>query len=268
MFPIRDNIPASTRPVMNYTIIAVTVLVFFVQLAMGGGGEALVDQFGMIPDRVTHPHERLVISEPYIESTPMGPVLRENKHVIEPTAFPAILTLLTCIFLHGGWLHIIGNMWFLYIFGDNVEDRLGHAGYLIFYLLCGSAASLAQLLVSPQSILPTIGASGAIAGVMGAYFLLYPHARVLAFIPIFILFYLFPIPAPIFIGIWFAIQFIEGTMSIGAIADGGVAWWAHVGGFIVGYLIVRMLRGKGWLRPAMGHVIPMIRRRGIYQRWG
>src|SRR5262249_34301990 len=141
-------------------------------------------------------------------------------------------TLLTCMFLHGGWLHIIGNMWFLYIFGDNVEDRLGHFGYALFYLGSGVFASLTHLLTNASSTVPTLGASGAIAGVMGAYMVLYPHARVLTLIPIFYFIQILLLPAPLFLGIWFLIQAFQGTFAITSAKEGaGVAWWAHIGGF-------------------------------------
>src|SRR5690606_5683097 len=127
----------------------------------------------------------------------------------------------------GGWLHLLGNMWFLYIFGDNVEDRLGHVGYLLFYLGAGVIASGVHLVTNSSSMIPTVGASGAIAGVMGGYFVLYPHSRVLTLVPIFIFIHIMVIPAPVFLGIWFLLQFFQGTFSLGAVQAGGVAWWAH-----------------------------------------
>ena len=157
----------------------------------------------------------------------------ENRPAAQ-SAVPPFLTPLTCIFLHGGWMHFLGNMWFLYIFGDNVEDRFGRWGYLLFYLASGVAASLSHLVTDPQSTVPTIGASGAIAGVMGAYLVSYPHARVLTLIPIFYIIRVEVLPAPIFLGIWFVIQLFQGVAAVTSVQTTGVAWWAHIGGFAVG----------------------------------
>jgi membrane associated rhomboid family serine protease len=150
------------------------------------------------------------------------------------------------MFLHGGYLHIIGNMWSLYIFGDNVEDRLGHFRYLVFYLLCGLASGISHLAINWHSTLPTIGASGAIAGVMGAYFILYPKAKVLTLVPIFFFIQFIELPAFVFLGIWFLFQFISaaGTSAQG----GGIAWWAHIGGFVFGIIFLRLFE----MLPAFG----------------
>jgi hypothetical protein len=148
-----------------------------------------------------------------------------------------VLPFLSSMFLHGGWLHLFSNLWVLWIFGDNVEDRLGHGRFLLFYLASGVAASSLHVLTNPHSHLPTLGASGAIAGVMGGYFRFYPHARVLTLIPPFILGPYFVLPAVVFLGFWFLLQFFSGAMSLSAGSDaGGVAWWAHVGGFVFGVL--------------------------------
>ena len=175
----------------------------------------------------------------------------ETRQAAAPP-FAPWLTLLTCIFLHGGWMHFLGNMWFLYIFGDNVEDRFGHIGYFIMYLAWGMAASFAHLLTNANSTIPTIGASGAIAGVMGAYMWLHPHGRVLTLVPLGILSRVMEIPAVLFLGIWFVIQLFSGTTSIGGVEASGVAWWAHIGGFAVGFVtavVMQFIRGKG---PRMG----------------
>jgi membrane associated rhomboid family serine protease len=152
-----------------------------------------------------------------------------------------LLPVLTSMFLHGSWMHVIGNMWFLWIFGDNIEDYLGHFKYLVFYLASGMGAAFAQVILNPHSRVPTVGASGAIAGVLGAYFVLYPRARVLIWFPIFFLFYL---PAWVTLGYWFAMQFLSGAAT--SIADysdthGGVAFWAHVGGFVAGIVLIKIL---------------------------
>jgi membrane associated rhomboid family serine protease len=161
----------------------------------------------------------------------------------------------TSMFLHGGWLHIIFNMWALWIFGDNVEDRLGHIRYLVFYFVCGIAAALTMTLVTPNSTVPTIGASGAIAGILGAYFIFYPTAEVIVLLPIFIFPLFFRLPAVLYIGFWFFMQFLTGALSLASspAAVGGIAWWAHVGGFLTGALLCRFfaprLSRKRWTYP-------------------
>ncbi len=154
-----------------------------------------------------------------------------------------LLTPVFAMFLHGGWLHIIGNMLYLYIFGDNVEDTLGHGRYVFFYLLCGLASFVFQILAMPRSMVPNIGASGAIAGVLGAYILLFPRARVVTLVPILIIFTVVEIPAYIFLGIWFLLQFLSGAATIGRTSalQGGVAWWAHIGGFLFGMLLLKAM---------------------------
>lgn len=249
MIPLRDNIPPRTTPVVNYSLIAACAVVFLLQLN-AGGEDSLVERYGMIPRRVTQPGARIVL--PVIDQS--GRPVRDlfGRQAMRPAAespLPPWLTLLTCIFLHGGWLHFLGNMWFLHIFGDNVEDRLGHVGYLAFYLGCGVAASAAHLISDPHSSIPTVGASGAIAGVMGAYMFLYPKALVVSLIPLFYFFEILVIPAPVFLGIWFVLQFFQGVLSIASTQAGGVAWWAHIGGFAAGWLVAAVLHASGVSRP-------------------
>ena len=156
-------------------------------------------------------------------------------------------TLITSMFLHGSWMHVIGNMWYLWIFGDNVEDRLGHGRFIFFYLMCGMAAALAQVAIEPSSTLPTIGASGAIAGVMGAYFVLYPQSRVLTLVPLIFFYEVFEMPAVVLLGFWFLLQlFSAGAIAVTASThgSGGVAFMAHVGGFIVGIIAVFILKKR------------------------
>ncbi|HMF28037.1 MAG TPA: rhomboid family intramembrane serine protease, partial [Candidatus Cybelea sp.] len=163
---------------------------------------------------------------------------------VVPATFSAA-TLITSMFLHGSWMHIIGNMWYLWIFGDNVEDRLGHGRFIVFYLVCGIAAALGQIAIDPRSTLPTIGASGAIAGVMGAYFVLYPRSRIVTLIPLFFFFQVIEVPAIFFLGIWFLMQFVSGVGSIVSTigrGTGGVAFWAHVAGFVAGITGVGLFR--------------------------
>lgn len=256
MFPLRDNIPPRTFPFVNYTIIAICALVFLVQVASQEEGQAIVEKFGMIPARITNPDEPVMIRELVLVRTQWGVERQERLHQAAEPPIPAWMTLLTCIFLHGGWMHILGNMWFLHIFGDNVEDRLGHGMYLLFYLAAGVGASLVHLLSGPNSTLPTVGASGAIAGVMGGYFLLYPHARVLSVVPIFVFIQIIVLPAPLFLGVWFLLQFFQGTFAVGDVEAGGVAWWAHIGGFVIGIVSVLILRGVGWVRPPVEKRLP------------
>lgn len=263
MFPLRDNIPSRTTPVVNYLLILVCSLVFLVQLSAEYATDHradLTEQFGMIPQRVLHPNRKIVIDVERPVMTPFGIDYVETHHRVPPPPINPWLTLLTCLFLHGGWLHVIGNMWFLFIFGDNVEDRLGHARYLLFYLACGLAGSFAHLIANYDSSMPTIGASGAIAGVMGGYFILYPRAKVLTLVPIFIFITLFDIPAPIFLGFWFLLQFLQGLVPSAA-ETGGVAWWAHIGGFAAGMGLVFWLREARITRPAVPYTLPLPRRR-------
>ncbi len=208
MIPLRDVIPSRTTPYITVTIIVLNAVAWFFELSMG---ERQLTEFlyfyGVVPAAFSWP------------------------------------TLITSMFLHGSWSHVIGNMWYLWIFGDNVEDRLGHGRFIVFYLLCGMAAAIGQIVMDPSSELPTIGASGAIAGVMGAYFVLYPQSRVLTLIP-WIFIQIVEIPAIVLLGFWFLMQFL----SAGAIAvtanthGGGVAFAAHVAGFVVGMVGVFVFR--------------------------
>ena len=226
MIPLRDTIPSKTFPVVNISLIVLNILVFFYEVSLGSYLPHFISQYGIIPVRFFH--HRFFHADSLLE---------------------VLLPLLTFMFLHGGWLHIIGNMLYLWIFGDNVEDRMGHFRYLIFYLLCGLASGLVQLLINPSSQLPIVGASGAIAGVMGAYFLLYPFAKVVTLF--FFLFFIdiIKIPAFFFLGFWFVIQFFSGTFSLAG-GSTGIAWWAHIGGFLCGLMLVfpftRMRRKREW----------------------
>lgn len=259
MIPIRDNIPSRTTPMVNYSIIGLCALVYLAQTMEKPNEPSLVERFGMIPARVLHPEREVTIKRyQRVEGQ-----LRVVEKTAAPAAIPVWLTLPACIFLHGSLLHVVGNMWFLYIFGDNVEDRLGHLGYLAFYVGCGSAASLSHLLAAPDSTVPTIGASGAIAGVMGAYFLFYPRAKVLSVVPVFVILHMVVLPAPLFLGIWFLFQFLQAAMS-GA-AGAGVAWWAHIGGFIAGLVVAWLLSQSGALRPPVETVRPRTEHTGAYR---
>ena len=215
MIPIRDTTPSKSVPVVNNTIIGINVVFFLVQMAQGPAQNQFVYLYGLVPAKFTVPQVSVYFS------------FGQN-----------ILSLFTFMFLHGGFMHLIGNMWSLYIFGDNVEERLGPARYIAFYLLCGLASGMSHLLLNARSNIPTIGASGAIAGVMGAYFILYPRSRILTLIPIIIIPWFVEIPAFFFLGIWFVLQFINAAGSSGH--AGGIAWWAHIGGFVFGILFLKL----------------------------
>ena len=216
MIPLRDNILSAGVAIINYAIIILNVLVFLFELSLGNELDNFLRVFGFVPKNF---------------------LLHLGYH----NTAGAVVPIFSSMFLHGGWLHLIGNMWTLFIFGDNVEGTLGHFKYLILYLGCGTVACFAQLLSSPGSTMPMVGASGAIAGVMGAYFCLFPGARILTIIPL-LFFIILEIPAYVFLGIWFLLQFFYGTFSlIGAKAEVGVAFWAHVGGFLAGYLALYIL---------------------------
>ena len=215
MIPLRDTIRANNYPVVNNTIIGINVVVFIVQFSLGAGLDRFIYIYGLVPARYSIPQ----ISDYF-------------------NGFQQLFSFISFMFLHGGFWHLLGNMWSLYIFGDNVEDRLGHLRYLIFYLICGVASGLSHLVLNLNSNVPTIGASGAIAGVMGAYFILHPRSKILTLIPIFFIPYFLEIPAYFFLGFWFLLQFINAAGSSGQ--AGGVAWWAHIGGFVFGFIFLKI----------------------------
>lgn len=239
MFPLKDDIQSRTTPVVNLTLIGACVLAFLLQM---NDTDGLVNDYGMIPARVSQPDAELVTSEQRMVKTPFGVQEVTIQSTLPRPRFHPYTTLLSCIFLHGSLMHLAGNLWFLWVFGDNVEDRMGSAGYLLFYLGAGVAASLTHFAFQPGSPIPTIGASGAVAGVMGAYLLLYPHARVTTLVPIFFILQIMIIPAPIFLGVWFVIQLLQGSFSMGNAEAAGVAWWAHAGGFAFGFAVAWLLQ--------------------------
>ena len=215
MFPIRDTNASRNYPVVNMAIIGINVLIYIYQRSLGPEMDRFVYIYGLVPARYSIPHVASYF-----------------------TSFQQVFALLSFMFLHGGFFHLLGNMWSLYIFGDNVEDRLGPFRYLIFYLLCGLASGLSHLLLNAHSNIPTIGASGAISGVMGAYLLLYPRSKILALIPIIFIPWFVEIPAYFFIGFWFFLQVINAAGS--QAGAGGIAWWAHIGGFISGMVLLKL----------------------------
>ncbi|HEX7113848.1 MAG TPA: rhomboid family intramembrane serine protease [Steroidobacter sp.] len=221
MIPLRDDNPATIRPLVTLTLIITCVLVFLWQVSLGPErGQQVIYSLGLIPA-----------------------VLFDLKELpAELALVPASMTILTSMFMHGGWMHLIGNMLYLWIFGDNVEDSMGHGRFLVFYLLCGLAAALAQAVPEPDSIIPMVGASGAISGVLGAYLLLYPHARVLVAIPFGFMLHTTRIPAGIVLLLWFGLQLLSNMMA--QPGQGGVAFRAHIGGFIAGMLLVPLFKQK------------------------
>jgi len=215
MFPIRDTIPSKNYPVVNNTIIGINVIIFLIEMSQGTNLDRFVYIYGLVPVRYSMPQ----ISSYF-------------------TTGQQLLSWLSFMFLHGGFWHLLGNMWFLYIFGDNVEDRLGPFRYLVFYLLCGITSGLSHFLLNLHSNMPTIGASGAIAGVMGAYLILHPHSKILTLIPIIFIPWFIEIPAFFFLGFWFVLQFLSAASSHGNIS--GIAWWAHIGGFVFGIVLLKI----------------------------
>jgi membrane associated rhomboid family serine protease len=210
MIPLRDVIPSRTTPFVTISLVIVNALVFLFELSLGEQVNAFIFEFGLVP------------------------------------ADFSWANVLTSMFLHGGFLHAAGNMLYLWIFGDNVEDRMGHGRFLTFYILCGAAAALAQTITVPDSTVPMVGASGAIAGVMGAYFVLYPHSRIVTLVTLLFFWQIMEVPAVLFLGIWFLMQFLSGVGSIASATAGepagGIAFWAHVAGFAAGVVGVMVFR--------------------------
>jgi membrane associated rhomboid family serine protease len=221
MFPLRDTQPSYSKPVVTVVLIVVNVLVFLYEFSLDSFSQnAFTFRYALIPDRFH------------------------------------LSNVVTSMFLHGGWMHVLGNMWFLWIFGDNIEDILGHGKFLLFYLMCGFAAAMTQVFFNPTSRVPMVGASGAIAGVMGAYMIKFPNSRIRTLIFLFIFFTMVDVPAWIMLIYWFGLQFIGGFESLASaqVAQGGTAFFAHVGGFLSGILFINLLRASQ----------PYRRRRDLY----
>lgn len=219
MIPLRDTVRSRSFPILNLSIIALNTLVFLFEFSLSPRAlERFIAVFGLVPARLHLANPWLLLDNPL-----------------------PLMTLFTHMFLHGGWLHLISNMWILYIFGDNIEDRMGSFRYLLFYLLGGLVSGFLQALISPASRVPAIGASGAIAAVLGAYFVLYPNGRVITLVPMFFFPWFVEIPSVVYLGFWFISQLFSGVASLGLPASsvGGVAWWAHIGGFVYGVFFHR-----------------------------
>ncbi|MBI3539209.1 MAG: rhomboid family intramembrane serine protease [Candidatus Eisenbacteria bacterium] len=230
MIPLRDENPSLTTPFVTWFLVAANVVVFLVELG-AGSDRAFVSQWAMIPARLT-----LAV-----------------RFGDEPITGPAI-TVLTSMFMHANWLHLLGNMWYLWIFGDNVEDRFGHFGFLLFYVAAGVVAATLHWATHADARVPTLGASGAIAGVLGAYLVAFPRARVVTLVPIVIVLRIITLPAVLVLGLWFVFQFLSGALTLGyGSQGGGVAWWAHIGGFAFGALVmlvaslVRPAPSRAWV---------------------
>jgi len=217
MIPLRDTVKSRTFPFINMTIIILNVLVFFGESNLTEMGlTEFFYHFGIIPSW-------------FLQTVEAGYFVQ------------AVIPLVTSIFLHGGWLHIISNMLFLWVFGDNIEDRMGHFKYLLFYLTVGVIGNIAQIMANPQSTIPIIGASGAVAGILGAYYISFPRAKILALIPIVFFFTLMEVRASFFIIFWFVLQVFNGVFSLTTVGN-SVAWWAHIGGFLGGFILIRFFQ--------------------------
>jgi membrane associated rhomboid family serine protease len=212
MIPIKDDVPRTTFPLVVLLLITLNILLFLHEISLGKSLELFIKNYSIIPN---------IFFSPNVDT------------------FSRFYPFFTSIFLHGSWVHLLGNMWFLWVFGNNIEDRMGHIRFPLFYLGCGIASGLAHTYMNPESAIPTIGASGAISGILGAYLVLYPFSRVLTLVPIFFIYFV-KIPAFFFLGVWFLVQFFSGASSIlaGEATTGGVAWWAHVGGFASGIVLL------------------------------
>jgi membrane associated rhomboid family serine protease len=220
MIPLHDDNPTELAPIVTVSLIAACAATFLYQASLPSpAGEAFILRYGAIPTAV----------------------LGRTSDALAAVGFPPSLTLVTSMFLHGGWMHLIGNMLYLWIFGNNVEDAMGHARFIIFYLVCGVAAALGHALTAPSSAIPMVGASGAISGVLGAYLLLYPRAQVLVLIPMGLMSRTLYVPAAVVLGFWFVLQLVSGGVSLGQ-GGGGVAWFAHIGGFLAGMTLIGLFK--------------------------
>ncbi len=220
MIPLRDKNPTKRFPYVNICLIVINVAVFAYEVWQGNALAEFIREFSVVPADIFSSVQR---------------------HAFFETSFRGIFT---SMFLHAGWLHLGGNMLYLWVFGDNIEDKLGHLRYIFFYLICGVASTALYVYVDPHSTVPTIGASGAISGILGAYILFFPKAKILTLIPIFIFLQFIELPAIVVIGLWFVLQFFSGLASLGyqTAGSGGIAWWAHIGGFVAGLILILPMR--------------------------
>lgn len=244
MIPLRDNIATLRAPVVNQLLIALTICTYILQVS--DPQDSLTLRFALIPARLQAPDLPIVLESKQEVRTAFGIQEIRTQQTIPLSSVPAWLTATSSIFLHGSLLHLLANLWFLWIFGDNVEDRLGRLRYLLFYLGGGTLAGLCHAAMDPGSVIPTLGASGAVAAVMGAYLCFFPHANVITLIPLVFFLHLMVVPAPVFLGFWFLMQLLQGTFTVGTAEATSVAWWAHIGGFLAGFSFALLLR---WIAP-------------------
>ena len=218
MIPLKDDNPTRIFPIVTIGIIAANILVFTYQLSLGAGYEKFIFTYGAFPYEITH-------------SVDIGP----------PVQMPVFFTVYSSMFMHGGFMHIIGNMLYLWIFGNNIEDSMGHIRFIFFYLICGTVASLTHIFLAPNSKIPMVGASGAVSGILGAYLLLFPHARILTLVTFGFFIKMIKIPAMVVLGFWIVLQFLNSTVASGS-EGGGVAWFAHIGGFFAGLILINFFK--------------------------
>lgn len=224
MFPLRDNIPSRSWPLVTVLLIAANAYLFYQELLLSDAAlTKFIHTWGLVPADF---------------------LARAARAPLDYTTY---LPLVANLFLHGGWLHILGNMWYLWIFGDNVEDSLGKVRFLCFYLFCGVIANAAQIIADPGAAVPTIGASGAISGVLGAYLMLFPRARIATLIPLFPFFPIIQIPVLLFLPVWFFLQLQQGVAAL-VTAGTNVAWWAHIGGFAAGFVLARIVKPRQYMQ--------------------
>ena len=218
MIPLKDDNPTKIFPIVTIGIIAANILVFIYQLSLGAGYEKFIFTYGAFPYEITH-------------SVDIGP----------PVQMPVFFTVYSSMFMHGSFMHIIGNMLYLWIFGNNIEDSMGHIRFIFFYLICGTVASLTHIFLAPNSKIPMVGASGAVSGILGAYLLLFPHARILTLVTFGFFIKMIKIPAMVVLGFWIVLQFLNSTVASGS-EGGGVAWFAHIGGFFAGLILINFFK--------------------------
>jgi len=252
LFPLHDHNPTTRTPIVTYAIVAVNVVAFLWLIRLPAlEKEKIYYEQGFVPARIAqlvdHKPIQVELEHQPVEVQPAGEA-GQAAEAPEAKLFPLnavpgqiFLSLLTCMFMHGGWLHLIGNMWFLWVFGNNVEDRLGHATYLLFYLIGGLLASACHWIIEPGSTTPVIGASGAVAAMLGAYAITWPWARVKTLVFLFVIITIIDLPALLLLGLWFGAQIWGGAQALGPGQPSGVAWWAHIGGFLAGLLLMPLL---------------------------
>ncbi len=259
MIPIRDHNPTHGTPFVTYALIAANVLIFLYTQMQPDNGEGIVWMYGFVPATLSYEPEqvrdalqrRADMQRPMMVRDRAGNVrvIVQRSFAREATAVSPSLRLLTCMFLHGGWLHLLGNMLYLWIFGNNIEDRLGHLVFVVFYLVTGVLGTLAHTFLDMQGLVPLVGASGAISGVLGAYIWLYPHTRVEAIVPIGWYITTVDLPAWVFLGIYAILQILNGLPALSSTSTGGVAYWAHIGGFAAGLVLILVLPKREAARP-------------------